>query len=279
MKPKLIQRTVARVTTPPVKKGMNNLHRIRELVEFSDSDLTDPFLMLMEDWFPRGVFSLHPHRGMETVTYSISGQLDHRDNKGNQGSILPGEAQWMTAGRGIVHNEVPAEGQVVHSLQLWVNLPKAEKMAEPRYQELHAGNVKSVTGDGYAVRVFSGSFGGTDSATKNHAQVTFLEVNLEPGAQVAPDFPPDYNAFLVVLKGKGFAGAAHTPISAGNVVYLTQAQDAPSEVLLRADDEPMKVLVYAGKPLREPVVAGGPFVMNSAEEIEQAFADYRAGLM
>jgi len=257
---------------------MNDLHRIRELVAYSDSERADPFLMLMEDWFPRGVFSHHPHRGMETVTYSLSGQLEHIDNKGNRGSIGPGDVQWMTAGRGIVHNEQPAEGQTVHSLQLWVNLPRDAKMVAPRYQQLDAENVESATGEGYVVRVFSGSFGDTTSTTKNYAQVTFLEVNLESGARVAPDFPAGYNVFLVVLQGTGYAGATDTPISAGNVVYLNPVRGTRSEVLLRSGSEAMTVLVYAGKPLFEPIACGGPFVMNTPLEIEQAYADYRAGL-
>jgi len=113
---------------------MTPQHRIRPLIASGDPQATDPFLALMEDWFPRGVFDRHPHRGMETVTYVIDGRLDHYDNYGNEGSILPGNVQWMTAGRGIIHLEQPAEGVTVHSLQLWVNLPAADKMVEPRAQ-------------------------------------------------------------------------------------------------------------------------------------------------
>ncbi|MDB5759903.1 MAG: pirin [Burkholderia sp.] len=278
MNTQFTQRSVVKIRTPQKKSGMNHLHQIRELVSFSDAALTDPFLMLMEDWFPRGVFANHPHRGMETVTYSLSGRLDHYDNRGNKGSILPGEVQWMTAGRGLIHNEQPAEGDTVHSLQLWVNLPKAVKMVEPRYQELARDNIIVARGDGSEVRIFSGSYGAVQSATKNYAAVTYLDVNLAPGAEVSPDFPADYNAFLVVLEGAGYAGADEREIEAGNVVFLSTSVDSASQVRLRASQRRLRLLVIAGKPLREPIAAGGPFVMNTKEEIEQAFTDYRAGL-
>lgn len=128
MKATILQRSVARIDRPETKIGMTPQHRIRPLVASGDPKATDPFLALMEDWFPRGVFDKHPHRGMETVTYVIDGRLDHYDSYGNEGSILPGNVQWMTAGRGMIHLEQPAEGVTVHSLQLWVNLPAADKM-------------------------------------------------------------------------------------------------------------------------------------------------------
>src|ERR1700688_2547619 len=126
----ILQRSVARIDRPTVRTGMTPEHRVRPLIPSGDPKATDPFLLLMEDWFPLGVFDRHPHRGMETVTYVIDGRLDHYDNYGNKGSLLPGNVQWMTAGRGIIHNEQPSAGVTVHSLQLWVNLPAAGKMVE-----------------------------------------------------------------------------------------------------------------------------------------------------
>jgi redox-sensitive bicupin YhaK (pirin superfamily) len=131
----ILQRSVARIDRPTVQTGMTPEHRVRALIPSGDPNATDPFLLLMEDWFPRGVFDWHPHRGMETVTYVIDGRLDHYDNYGSKGSLLPGNVQWMTAGRGI-HNEEPPDGVTVHSLQLWVNLPAVDKMVEPRTQNL-----------------------------------------------------------------------------------------------------------------------------------------------
>src|ERR1700687_4124638 len=135
----LFERSVLRKHRPEVQQGMTPQHRVRPLMPEpmrGDVAATDPFLALMEDWFPRGVFGNHPHRGIETVTYVLEGRIDHYDNQGNRGEILPGDAQWMTAVRGLIHNEIPAEGVSVHSLQLWVNLPAADKMTQPRYQDL-----------------------------------------------------------------------------------------------------------------------------------------------
>jgi hypothetical protein len=123
----ILQRSVARIDHTTVKTGMTPVHRVRRSSPPVIPKATDPFLLLMEDWFPRGVFDRHPHRGMETVAYVIDGQLDHYDNYGNQGSLLPGNVQWMTAGRGIIHNEQPRDGVTVHSLQLWVNLPRCRQ--------------------------------------------------------------------------------------------------------------------------------------------------------
>jgi redox-sensitive bicupin YhaK (pirin superfamily) len=232
----------------------------------------------MEDWFPRGVFGKHPHRGIETVTYVLEGRIDHYDNLGHEGAILPGDAQWMTAGRGLIHNEIPAEGDTVHSLQLWVNLPASEKMTAPRYQDLVGDAVPVRREPGAEIKVFSGSSAGVTAPTKNIVPVTLLEFRLEPGASVRQDLPADYNAFVVVLEGEGAIGEERRKVVAGDVAWLTRREDAsPSETLVAAGEKPLRALLYAGRPLREPVVARGPFVMNTEAEIEQAYADYRAG--
>ena len=139
---------------------MTPQHRVRPLMPAAmrgDFAATDPFLALMEDWFPRGVFGKHPHRGIETVTYVVEGRIDHYDNQGHESTILPGDVQWMTAGRGLIHNEIPAEGVTVHSLQLWVNLPAADKMTAPRYQDLAGDAVPVRRQPGVEIRVFSGA--------------------------------------------------------------------------------------------------------------------------
>ncbi len=164
---------------------MTPLHHVRPLIPSGDPK-TDPFLLLMEDWFPRGVFDRHPHRGMETVTYVIDGRLDHYDNYGNQGSVFPGNAQWMTAGRGIIHNEQPPGGVTVHSLQLWVNLPAADKMVEPRTQNLVAADLPLRREQGAEIRVFSGTSGDVIAPTKNYSPVTMLEARLEAGGAHSP---------------------------------------------------------------------------------------------
>jgi quercetin 2,3-dioxygenase len=274
-------RSVLRIDRPQVHEGMTPEHRVRPLMPAAmrgDFAATDPFLALMEDWFPRGVFGKHPHRGIETVTYVLEGRIDHYDNQGHEGVIGPGDVQWMTAGRGLIHNEVPAEGVVVHSLQLWVNLPAADKMTAPRYQDLAGDAVPVRREPGAEIRVFSGSSGGVTAPTTNFVPVTMVEFRLEPGAWVRQDLPADYNAVVVVLEGAGALGREGAPVKAGDVAWLTRGEDAsPSEAAIQAGDPPLRALLYAGRPLREPVVAGGPFVMNTEAEIAEAYADYRAG--
>jgi hypothetical protein len=232
----------------------------------------------MEDWFPRGVFDKHPHRGMETVTYVIEGRLDHYDSYGNEGSILPGNVQWMTAGRGMIHLEQPAEGVTVHSLQLWVNLPAADKMVEPSAQNLVAADLPLRREPGVRIRVFSGKSGDMVAPTRNYAPVIMLEMQLEAAARVRQELPADYNAFIVVLEGDGLVGSEQFPVRAGDVVWLTRTDDdGVSEVEIADGTAPLRALLFAGRPLREPVVAYGPFVMNTEEQIHQAYADYRAG--
>jgi quercetin 2,3-dioxygenase len=274
-------RSVLRIDRPEVQQGMTPEHRVRPLMPAAmrgDFAATDPFLALMEDWFPRGVFGKHPHRGIETVTYVLEGRVDHYDNQGHEGAIGPGDVQWMTAGRGLIHNEMPAEGVVVHSLQLWVNLPAADKMTAPRYQDLGGDAVPVRREPGAEVRVFSGSSGGVTAPTKNFTPVTMVEFRLEPGASVRQDLPADYNAALVVLEGDGVVGLDRASLTAGEVAWLTREEsDGPSEVAIQAGKARLRALLYAGRPLREPVIAGGPFVMNTQAQIDQAYADYRAG--
>src|SRR5580658_6015066 len=211
MNASILRRSVARIDHPAMQMGMTPQHRIRPLVRPADPHETDPFLVLMEDWFPRGVFDKHPHRGMETVTYVIEGRLDHYDSYGNEGSILPGNVQWMTAGRGMIHLEQPAKDVTVHSLQLWVNLPAVDKMVEPRAQNLVAADLPVRREPGARIRVFSGKSGDAVAPTRNHAPVTMLEIQLEAGANVRQELPADYNAFLVVLEGDCLVGADRSP--------------------------------------------------------------------
>jgi redox-sensitive bicupin YhaK (pirin superfamily) len=277
----VLQRSVLRIDHPEARQGMTPKHRVRPLLPAAmrgDWAAVDPFLALMEDWFPRGVFDKHPHRGIETVTYVLGGRIDHYDNQGHEGVILPGDAQWMTAGRGLIHNEVPAEGETVHSLQLWVNLPASAKMTAPRYQDLVGDAVPVRRERGAEIRVFSGASGSVTAPTKNYVPVSMVEFRLAAGAAVHQDLPADYNAFVVVLEGAGALGEDVQKIVAGDVAWLTRGENAaPSEVIVAAGDAPLRALLYAGRPLREPVVARGPFVMNTEAEIEQAYADYRAG--
>jgi redox-sensitive bicupin YhaK (pirin superfamily) len=275
----IMRRSAARISDPPVQRGTSARHRVRELVPSGDWVATDPFLLLMEDWFPRGVFDWHPHRGIETVTYIIDGVLHHEDTAGHSGTVRTGDVQWMTAGRGLVHLEQPALGSTVHSLQLWVNLPAVDKMAEPRYQDLVTANVPVRLEPGAAIRVYSGASGQVVALTKNYVPVTMLEIRLEPGARISQDLPGEFNAFLFVLEGEGWIGSDAAQSRAGKVVWLTRCSgDKKSEVELAASSDMMfRALLFAGRPLHEPVVARGPFVMNTEQQIRQAYADYQFG--
>ena len=236
----------------------------------------DPFLLMAEDDMKKGAFDYHPHRGIETVTYMIDGELHHMDNGGNKGKLKKGETQWMSAGRGLLHLEEAPENGFAHLLQLWINLPADKKMVEPRYQDILESNTPVRKEDGAEIRVISGSSGKVRSNTLNYAPVTMVEITLQPGHTVIQDLPADYNGFIYVLEGEGVFGKNKTPGKKQEVLWLSPSVDLPSEITIQATEK-LKLLVIAGKPLREPVVASGPFVMNTQEQILQAFKDYREG--
>ncbi|WP_290590564.1 pirin family protein [Alicyclobacillus sp.] len=269
------ERPIARVWKP-VPKRQSAIHTVAMVLEPGHWAEFDPFLLMAEDWFQSGTFDLHPHRGIETVTYVIEGHLRHFDNRNGSGELGPGDVQWMTAGRGVIHEEDPVPGETVHSLQLWVNLPRSEKMAEPRYQNLLAKDMPVRGVEGGWARVFSGSSGGVQAPTKNHVPVTMVDIHLDAGASFMQDLPGDYNGFLYVLEGRGRILADGTEGAQGQVLWLGRSDKAESRVTIEAL-ESLHVLLYAGRPVREPVVAYGPFVMNTRQEILQAIEDYQNG--
>jgi hypothetical protein len=248
----------------------------------------DPFLLLDEmgpsDHGPgeaRGAPD-HPHRGFETVTLLLDGELEHRDSHGNAGRIRPGEAQWMTAGAGVVHSELPAprvlrDGGRMHGFQIWVNLPRAQKWLRPRYQDLRAGAIPvPASEDGRArVRVVAGEALGASAPTRTHTPILVLDVELEPGGRVEQPVPRGWNALAYVYQGRALVGRDRRPVADGGMALLHGDGDA----LALEGDARSRVLVLAGEPLREPVARYGPFVMSTEEEILQAIADYRAGRM
>jgi quercetin 2,3-dioxygenase len=228
----------------------------------------------------------HPHRGFETVTYMIDGVFRHQDSNGGGGLITDGDTQWMTAGGGILHIEAPPEevvikGGLFHGFQLWVNLPARLKMTDPRYQDIRAGQVKllSSADGGALLRVIAGEVAGYQGPGVTHTPITLLHATLSPGATVRLPWRPDFNALGYVLAGSGSVGAGHRPVRTGQLavfgpgdvitVAAGQRQDGPSEGL--------DILLLGGQPIREPVAAYGPFVMNTREELAQAFEDYQAG--
>ncbi len=228
----------------------------------------------------------HPHRGFETVTYMIDGTFQHQDSIGGGGLITNGSTQWMTAGAGILHIERPPEqliatGGLFHGIQLWVNLPAAEKWVDPRYQDLEAqDNLLLTSPDGGAlVRVIAGDVAGHRGPGSTHTPISLVHASLQPGAQLLLPWPREFNALVYVLAGSGTIGADHRPIHTGNLAVhgAGDALEISADQVQEARHPVLDVLILGGRPIGEPVVAHGPFVMNTRDEIVQAFEDYQAG--
>jgi redox-sensitive bicupin YhaK (pirin superfamily) len=292
------------VTATPTLEGAG-VH-LRRAFGFGQTEGTDPFLLL--DDFRNDIpsrylagFPWHPHRGIETITYVLAGTVDHADSLGNAGSIGPGDVQWMTAGRGIVHQEMPhgdPEGRM-HGFQLWANLPAASKMTAPRYQEVASGDVTTVTDDdGTHVRVISGEFLGRRGPIDGiAADPQYLDITLPPNRERTIPIARSKNVFAYVFAGSGaFRDAsAPRPVATDQVTegvgfdddrarYDRNVEnrslvvfDAGDEIRVRAGEGGLRFLLVSGAPLGEPVAWHGPIVMNTQDEIRQALADLRAG--
>lgn len=257
--------------------------RLRRMIGTPELRNLDPFLML--DAFGSDAasdyiagFPDHPHRGMETVTYMLAGRMRHADNKGNGGVLGPGGVQWMTAGRGIVHSEMPEqeEGEM-RGFQLWVNLPARDKMTAPRYQNIEPEEIpEATTAEGVQLRIVAGSYAGQEGPVRAvAAEPIYLDATLPAGAAFELPIPEGHNAFVHVFQGGlSVAGERESPeIPAGALAVL-----GPGDGLrLTAGAEGGRALIVAGRPFNEPIVQYGPFVMNSQEQIVQAFRDYEMG--
>ena len=229
---------------------------------------------------PRGT-PWHPHRGFETVTYIIDGTFRHQDSNGGGGLITNGDTQWMTAGAGLLHIEAPPEELVVsgglfHGIQLWVNLPARLKMTPPRYQDIRAGQVAllSSADGGALLRVIAGSFGGHAGPGITHTPIALVHATISAGARVRLPWPADFNALGYVLSGRGSVGPDGRPVRMGQLAVFG-AGDALTVTAAPSGD--LDILLLGGEPIREPVAAYGPFVMNTRAELVQAFEDYQAG--
>jgi redox-sensitive bicupin YhaK (pirin superfamily) len=246
-------------------------------------ELFDPFLLLSEDWFSTPGFDWHPHRGIETVTIVLDGALEHGDNRGNSGVLHPGDVQWMTAGSGIIHRELAYRNEHAHTLQLWLNLPSAQKLVDARYQDLPADTIPVITEPGVTVHVVSGSVGEVLGPAANQWPITGLLVALEPGSAWIAELPAVDRAFMYVMSGRVLVGNEAEELTAGTVGWSDPAppngRSRTSPLTLKAPDgdEVVRLMLFSGRPIREPVYAGGPFVMTCRDEIEQAFSDYRSG--
>ncbi len=240
----------------------------------------DPFLMLDEfrsddpDAYIAG-FPNHPHRGFETVTYMLAGRMRHGDNQGNSGLLVAGSLQWMTAGRGIVHSEMPEqEDGLMWGFQLWINLPAAEKMTAPRYQDVPPDDIQTVTTDsGASVKILAGSFGGiTGAARSGTTDPLYLDVALAANGTVSVPVSAGYTAVVYVFEGTIDIDSAD-PVRRGQLAVLSDGR----RIALTAGDAGARALVLAGRPLNEPIAKYGPFVMNTEAELHQAVADFQAG--
>lgn len=265
---------------------------------FAGIDLAhlDPFIMMDQmgeiDYAPgepKGT-SWHPHRGFETVTYIIDGVFDHQDSHGGGGSITNGDTQWMTAGGGILHIEAPPEwlvqkGGLFHGVQLWVNLPRTAKLAKPRYQDIRSGQVAlATTSDaGVLVRVIAGEVPGDQQTLggpgQTYTPMSLVHASIEPGARLDLPWNVDFNALVYVLSGQGTVGIDARPIRMGQSAVF-----GPGDFLsLQADgtqenrSPKLEVIVVGGQPIREPLAWAGPFVMNTKDEVMQAYKDYQSG--
>jgi len=254
----------------------------------------DPFLMLdafgsdsADDYI--GGFPDHPHRGFETVTIMLAGRMRHRDSVGNVGLLEPGSVQWMTAGRGIIHSEMPEQEQGrMAGFQLWVNLAAQDKMSAPAYRDIAPAGVPAFTlGSGVHVRVIAGaSHGVIGAVSRPHTEPLCLDITLPPGTSLDAEVPPGHNAFVYCFGGGsvqvGGNGAGEgAPLGSERMAILANHPSADG-IRLRAPSTaaaPVRVLLVAGRPLREPIVQHGPFVMNTVQEIHQAVADYQRGAL
>ena len=264
--------------------------RLKRVFGFSERSSFDPFLLL--DHFGSdnpadyiAGFPWHPHRGIETVTYLLAGRVEHGDSMRNKGVIYPGDAQWMTAGSGIIHQEMPepgADGKLMEGFQLWVNLPASLKMTAPRYRAIAASEIPHIREKGYTVGILAGEYAGKSGATPDlFIPVLYLIVTMDPGAKIRIPIPASHNAAAYVFRGKAsFAGKT---LEAGMLGHLPESSavlakiDPPDYIEAEATAAGASFLFISGQPLNEPIAWGGPIVMNTREELRRAFDEFDAG--
>lgn len=285
--PDAVARPIRTVTTAPTGYEGEGFP-VRRAFAGIDMARLDPFIHMDQmgevnyaPGEPKGT-PWHPHRGFETVTYMIDGIMDHQDSHGGGGSITGGDTQWMTAGSGILHIEAPPEhlvmsGGLFHGVQLWVNLPRENKMAAPRYQDITGGQVALLSSpDGGAlIRVIAGEIDGHAGPGSTHTPITLSHITVAPGASVTVPWNPRYNAIAYVLAGAGSVGEERRPVRMGQTTVFGSGDT----LTVAASDgpEPLEVFLLGGEPIRQPIAMAGPFVMNTKAEVLQAFEDFQAG--
>jgi quercetin 2,3-dioxygenase len=289
--PEALDRPVRSVTTAPLGLEGEGFP-VRRAFAGVDLRELDPFIHLDQmgeveyaPGEPKGT-SWHPHRGFETVTYIIDGTFEHQDSHGGGGVITNGDTQWMTAGGGLLHIERPPEnlvmsGGLFHGLQLWVNLPRADKWLQPRYQDLRAGeSALLTTPDGGAlIRVIAGELAGYHGPGVTHTPMAMMHATISPGATVRLPWRRDFNALVYVLSGAGTVGADRRPVHTGQLAVFGPGDTVTVSGAVRQESRlaSLDVVILGGLPIREPIAWAGPFVMNTKAEVLQAFEDYQAG--
>jgi hypothetical protein len=286
-------RPVLKIATAPRQQEGAGF-TVRRAFPNADVRSADPFLLLDHlgevEYAPGEAKGApwHPHRGFETVTYIIDGAFEHHDSTGGGGYIADGATQWMTAGGGILHDEMPPEilvqkGGLFHGTQLWVNLPSSLKMTTPRYQDIGADKVVLLSSDdgGALIRVIAGEIGGHGGPGITWTPIAYAHVTVSPGARVQLPWRPEFNAFAYVLSGAGKAGPDGIPFREGQIAVFGEGDALTLEADRDQDNRSpsLEVLLLGGQPIREPTVFYGPFVMNTREEIIKAIEDYQAGRM
>lgn len=267
-----MERPVDRVTRV-IPQRSPQVQKKQVVIGGEDYARTSPFLRLSEDWFRMpGGFEEHPHRGMQTVTIVLDGALEHRDHTGAHGVLHAGDAQWMTAGRGVLHSEMPHGGETVHTLQLWLNLPRTMKMNPARYRDQRLADVPLRRLEGGEVRVYAGRSGEVSHPHGSDYPMSLVDIRLRPGARLVQEIGRGERGFLYVLAGAAAAGGR--ALQAGEVAWFEPG--AGEEIAIAAAND-CRALLCTGQPIDEPMVAYGPFVMNTWPEIEQAVRDYQAG--
>jgi len=260
---------------------------VRRPIPNQEMDQIDPFLLLDHlgptKWGPREAIGApdHPHRGFETVTYLLAGENEHKDSKGNHGCLRPGDVQWMTAGSGVVHSEMPSpeffeKGGTMHGFQIWVNLPSKRKMISPRYQDTPSERIPEVVlEDGKSkVRIIAGEFKDVKAVIETNTPILYLHALLEPGMELKHPVSIDDNIMAYLISGKGEFGENEDVNTAAEGQLVLFAHDGDSISLRSTNDSIMEMLILGGTPINEPMVRYGPFVMNTKEEIFQAFRDF-----
>jgi redox-sensitive bicupin YhaK (pirin superfamily) len=268
-----MQKSISRVARV-IPQGASSQVENQQLVVGPEGwEKTTPFLFLSEDWFgaPKG-FETHPHRGMQTVTVVLEGALEHRDHTGAHGILRAGDVQWMTAGHGVLHSEMPHGSETAHTLQLWLNLPRSMKMIPARYQDQRLSDTPVRTLEKGEVRVYAGRSGEVSHPHGSDYPMSLLDVRLEAGARLAQEVATRDRGFVYVLLGNVRIDGKQ--VGKGEVAWF---DPGPGDELALEAQEDFRGLLFSGEPIHEPAVAYGPFVMNTKQEIQQAFMDYQAG--